>query len=452
MTRVLIVSVGGSPEPILKAVELHQPDEVIFACSAPPCPTPSLDQVIGDGTPCLHSVGNLEEARPNLVTQLGLQGFRPDLQLIELPDPDDLQDCLNRLRAFVQTLAERFSQLELCGDFTGGTKSMSTALAFALLEQKATLSVVSGPRENLVRIDRSEGLRIVDPIPFLAHTLLQEHLPPLLEAHLYGRARSLLIDFQRNQVERLSEAQQQALITLINQLQVLVLWDRFRWREALALGEQVQFDEAWPELWAWWLRVEASLEWDPEQPPGVAITGYELVKDLLLNAERRLSRGRYDDSDARLYRSSELLSHTYIRLELELARPPDWSQRELQLNSGEIFTNMGVNGLYRWLQEFEAYRGKGKAERGLGSIYSRQRYELKQLFDTRNQSLLGHGLRPIDQATWQSLQDRVRNLLGSMLQELGIEQGPQPCQLPRLELLHQPLLGVLVKPKTTAQP
>ena len=453
MTRILIVSVGGSPEPILKAVELHQPDEVIFACSAPPCPTPSLPQVIGEGTPCCHKVGDQEEMRPNLVTQLALKGFRPDLQLIELPDPDDLQDCLRRLRAFLQTLPARFSQLELCGDFTGGTKSMRTALAFALLEQKATLSVVSGPRENLVRIDRSEGLRIVDPIPFLAHRLLAERLPPLLEAHLYGRARSLLSDFARDQAERLGEAQRQALHTLSHQLQVLVLWDRFRWREALDLGEQVQFAESWPELWSWWLRVEASLEWDPQHPPAVAITGYEIVQDLLLNAERRGRRGWYDDAVARLYRATELLAQTYIRLELGLAEAqPVWSQRELQLASGEWFPNTGVNGLYRWLQDYEGSRREGKGDRGLGSLYARQWWELKQIFDARNQSLLGHGLTPIDQSKWQSLQDRVSNLLGSMLRELGIEQGPAPCQLPRLELLRQPFLSVLLDPSSLPQP
>ena len=54
MTSVLLVTVGGSPEPILKAAEIHKPDELIFICSGPPCPAPSLDQVIGEGTPCLH--------------------------------------------------------------------------------------------------------------------------------------------------------------------------------------------------------------------------------------------------------------------------------------------------------------------------------------------------------------------------------------------------------------
>jgi len=452
MTRVLIVSVGGSPDPILKAVELHQPDEVIFACSAPPCTAPSLEQVIGEGTPCRHRIEDHEVLRPNLVAQLGLERFRPDLQLIELPDPDDLNDCLLRLRAFVQTLPSRFSQLELCGDFTGGTKSMSTALAFTLLDQQATLSVVSGRRDNLVRIEKSEGLRIVDPTPLLAHRLIKERLPPLLEAHFYDRARSLLLDFQRDLAERLSPTQQEALGALIDQLQVLVLWDRFRWRDALVAAQACRFDLLWPDLHAWWLRVEAAIDWDPAEDPAVAITGYELVQDLLLNAERRGRRGWYDDAVARLYRATELLAQTYICLELRLATPPDWSERDLQLASGEWFANTGVSGLYRWLQEHEATRGKGKAERGLGSIYAKQWRELKRLFDARNRSLLGHGLRPIDQPTWQSLQDRVTNLLSAVLRDLQIEQGPPPCQLPGLGLLQQPLLPVLLNDLEATQP
>ena len=429
MTRVLIVSVGGSPDPIFKAVELHQPDEVIFACSAPPCSAPSLEQVIGAGTPCCHLIEDNEELRPNLVTQLNLEGFRPDLQLIELPDPDDLNDCLLRLRAFVESLSARFNQLELCGDFTGGTKSMSTALAFTLFDQQATLSVVSGRRDNLVRIEKSEGLRIVDPIPLLAQRLIEERLPPLLEAHFYERARSLVLDFQRDQVQCLSPSQQKALGGLDEQLQVLVLWDRFLWRDALEAAQACRFDQLWPDLYAWWLRVESAIDWDPADDPAVAITGYELVQDLLLNAERRGRRGWYDDAVARLYRATELLAQTYIRIELRLAIPPDTT---------------GVLGLYRWLQDHEVTRGKGKAERGLGSIYSKHWRELKRLFDARNRSLLGHGLRPIDQPTWQSLQDRVTNLLSIMLRDLEIEQGPPPCQLPGLALLRQPLLHNLL--------
>jgi hypothetical protein len=140
---------------------------------------------------------------------------------------------------------------------------------------------------------------------------------------------------------------------------------------------------------------------------------------------------------ARLYRATELLAQTYIRLELRLAIPPDTT---------------GVLGLYRWLQDHEVTRGKGKAERGLGSIYAKQWRELKRLFDARNRSLLGHGLRPIDEITWFSLQDRVTKLLSAMLRDLEIEQGPSPCQLPGLELLRQPLLHKLLNDLETTQP
>lgn len=447
MTRVLIVTVGGSPDPILKAVELHHPDEVIFACSAPPCASPSLDQVIGEGTPCRHWVNRQEQWRPNLVTQLGLRGFREDLQLIRLPDPDDLNICLQHLRAFVQSLERRFNQLDLCGDFTGGTKSMSTALAFVLLEAQATLSVVSGPRNNLVRIEKSEGLRIVDPIPLLIQRLLGERLPPLLADHFYDRAGNLLRDFRQDHAQRLAPEQQQTLEALIDQLRVLVLWDRFRWCDALDLAEKHEFAAVWPDLWGWWLRVEAAINWDPTGETAVPITGYELVQDLLLNAERRGRRGWYDDAVARLYRATELLAQTYIRIELRLQNPPDWAQRQLTLASGETFPNTGVSGLYRWLQDYEHRRGLGKGCNGIGTLYSKQCRELLRLFDARNKSLLGHGLRSITLSEWQSLQDRVSNLLNTMLASLAIEQGPQPLQLPSSVWLHQPLVETLRQPK-----
>ena len=233
---------------------------------------------------------------------------------------------------------------------------------------------------------------------------------------------------------------------------MLVLWDRFRWREALEAAQACRFDQLWPELHAWWQRVETAIDWDPADPTAVAITGYELVQDLLLNAERRGRRGWYDDAVARLYRATELLAQTYIRLEIGLASPPDWSQRELQLATGEWFANTGVLNLYRWLQNYEGQRGEGKGECGLGSIYATQWWELKRLFDSRNQSLLGHGLRPIDQAVWQALQDRVTNLLNAMLCDLRIQQGPVPCQLPGLALLQQPSVADLFTTLKFSQP
>jgi len=44
MTRILLVSVGGTPDPIHHAVASHQLDRVVFVVSAPTCQAPSLNQ------------------------------------------------------------------------------------------------------------------------------------------------------------------------------------------------------------------------------------------------------------------------------------------------------------------------------------------------------------------------------------------------------------------------
>lgn len=435
MTRILLVTVGGSPEPIIHAVRSHAPDEVVFVCSAPPCPTPSLDQVIGEGSPCRHELPSPNddaseakqpaiEWRPNLVTQLGLMAFRRELQIVEIPDPDDLADVYKRLRGFCRTLRDRFSRLELLGDYSGGTKTMSAALALALVEEQAQLTAVMGKRTNLRRIDQSLGLTDMRISPLQAARSLRERLPLLLEDHRYDRLASALADFRRACGEDIEDGTLQALGHLERTLEVLVLWDRFRWDEATARVRSTPLPDAFPDLIAWWERVEASrrcFEEGKQLPDGV--TGYELVQDLLLNAERRGRRGWYDDAVARLYRALELLAQTYIQLELEYDHQTFWDDPDIQRDCRDWRVRRGVAGLYWWLKHRE-----GGA--GLGGAASAQWPVLQGLLNARNQSLLGHGLQPVQQRGWQSLQDRVNNLVSRALRDAGCRQGAPPCQLP----------------------
>lgn len=409
MTRVLLVTVGGSPEPILHAVRSHQPDEVVFVCSAPPCPSPSLELVSGtgmaDGT--------------NLVQELGLSDFRPDLQVLPLPNPDDLADAYQRIRAHVGGLRERFSQLELLGDYSGGTKTMSAALALALLEEEALLTVVAGERSNLIRIDQSLGVNAMRLSRLRAARSLRERLPLLLADHRYDRLRDSLAAYARSCGDGLDDYTGEAAARLDQCLEALMRWDRFQWHQALDLARTTPLVECFPELIAWWERVVAASEWFEGTPPDLPVTGYELVQDLLLNAERRGRRGWTDDAVARLYRALELLAQTYLKLELDGDGPDE--------------RNPGLGRLYGWLRERE--RGHG-----LGGCADRQWGRLRQLLNQRNDSLLGHGLSPVDQGSWQALQDRVTNLIDGTLIELEITQGPPPCQLPGLALTQLPEL------------
>lgn len=432
MTRVLLVTVGGSSEPILQSYRAHQPEELIFICSGPPCKAPSLEQVVGLGTPCIHQgVDDLQESRPNLVSQLGLQGFRPDLQIVALSDPDDLAAIYQQLQAFCRSLQARFSHLDLIGDYSGGTKSMSAALAMVLVDQGAALSVVQGERSNLVRIERSAGTRTMPTVALRLNRLLQDQLPHLLQGHFYDRAGLVLRELRVLHQDSFDEASLQAITELESCLDVLMLWDQFRWQTALDRSAHCQLSSYCPELIAWWQRVVTACQWLETGNPQQGVTGYELVQDLLLNAERRGSRGWCDDAVARLYRALELLAQTYIQLEKGFDHRRFWDDEQIRHDCRDLSIRRGVGGLYWWLRQMEG-------DQGLGGSAGRQWYQLRELLNARNQSLLGHGLRPVQQVEWQSLQERVTNLVTIALQEADCQQGPLPQQLPGVDLLELP--------------
>ena len=223
----------------------------------------------------------------------------------------------------------------------------------------------------------------------------------------------------------------QAITELETCLEVLMLWDQFRWQTALDRSAQCQLSRHCPELIAWWQRVTKARQWLEDGEPQQGVTGYELIQDLLLNAERRGRRGWCDDAVARLYRALELLAQTYIQLEKELDHRSFWDDEQIRQDCCDWSIRRGVGGLYWWLRQTEG-------DQGLGGSAGRQWYQLRELLNARNQSLLGHGLRPVQQAEWQSLQERVNNLVTIALQEAGCQQGPLPQQLPGVALLELP--------------
>ena len=71
MSKVLIVTVGGSYKPIVTAIETLQPERVVFICSDGD--RGSKPQVIGKGNPCEFRRGTeVIERLPNIPTQANL--------------------------------------------------------------------------------------------------------------------------------------------------------------------------------------------------------------------------------------------------------------------------------------------------------------------------------------------------------------------------------------------
>lgn len=460
MSRALLVTVGGSPDPILFSVQSlrsadpHDPLEVVFVCSVAPCPTPSLPQVVGEGLPCNHpQADGSTVAGANLLLQLDIRNFNEIRHLIGIPDPDDLADAYQRIRDHIQGMRQQNPACRMIGDYTGGTKTMSAAMAMACVEEGVEVGVVKGLRTNLLKVDHSETTRLMDIAPLHVTLRLQSQLIPILDLHNYGEAAHLVSLFQDSHGRRLPHAeplleQLKAAITLLEH------WDHFQWKEALQQLEISQLAIHGPDLLDWWRRVviagiclEAKQPW-LEIPRG--ITGYELVQDLVLSAERRGNRGWYDDAVARLYRALELLAETYITLELRIKQTGRFNakRRCLEFFDAEGHPidgpdSKGVANLYRWISHYERRIDR---QQGLGAIYADRKSRFQKLMTARNKSLLAHGLRPLARDRWLELQDDITFFVNQMLTSQEIPQGQPPHQLPRADLLTLPAAQELFAP------
>lgn len=123
-TSAALVSIGGTPAPILHVLRRHRPGHVWFFCSA--------------------------GSRANAGDILGLLDWHPQARFIEVARFEELGPCYRELRRRIpEILAEtRVDPAEVLVDYTGGTKTMSAALVLAATEVFDRFSYVGGEQRE----------------------------------------------------------------------------------------------------------------------------------------------------------------------------------------------------------------------------------------------------------------------------------------------------------------
>jgi hypothetical protein len=163
MPKILLVTVGGSFQPIVTAIRSLQPDRIIFIASDGD--KGSKSQVIGEGTPCEVRRGTeVIERLPNIPIQVELgDRFQPQRDMILVQNPDDLAECYLKIQQCIRHLQQEALEHEILADYTGGTKTLSAALVLAAVDCGISLYLtIATTRENLVKVERGELTRLVD--------------------------------------------------------------------------------------------------------------------------------------------------------------------------------------------------------------------------------------------------------------------------------------------------
>lgn len=400
MPQAMIVSLGGSPEPLIKTLSEQRPQLVCFLASQE-----SID-LVGKGKDGVATVG---------------VSFRDHKALVE--DINDLAHCSQRALACADWVAhQQIPAEEVVVDYTGGTKTMTAALVLAAVSRGFRFSYVGGTRRTKgglgVVESGSEEVRLgANPWQLFA-IQEQQRLVYYFNSYQFAACRRVIQDV----ADRVSAEERQRFAVLGMLVEGYEAWERFKHGAALTCLEKGMAElrklenvhaqgflaSLAPELTRnleFLRRLHAERHTPQDLHP-------LLLSDLLANAERRLEEGKCDDAAARLYRLAEMIG------QLELERmcgaktenvPPteipeplrgEFVRRYRDERDGRI--KLPLEATFRLL-----------AERGneLGQRFVEQRDRFSTLQQARNRSILAHGMTPIEERRVQELRDFVLTLV-----------------------------------------
>lgn len=434
--KILFITVGGSPKPILTSVVSLKPDRVVFICSDGP--KGSQSQIIGEGKPCEVRKGSeVVESLPNIPTQLGLgDKFDRDRDVILVSNPDDLSECYGKIALKVREARNDDTNAQLLADYTGGTKTMSVALAQVALDDKLETYVTSSTRQNLVKVERGERVRRATTSAVTVERTILQVLPAFLRQYNYPAAIAELETLL--QERELSSNNANRVQLWLDCCAGFDLWDRFDHAEAwLYLKDYLKYPQLREPI-LFLKRIMGSREAFAAAtgdgftaPESIRGHGYEIVEDVLLNAERRSTLARYDDAVARLYRTLELLAQ--VRL---------WEAYKIQ--TGDVALDKLPEALRPKYEAFRSHSGKIQIplfkaytlltefpDDPVGKLFASVKDPIQDALQIRNYSILAHGLRPVTESDYRQLEAAIAPFIREAIASVLSGKSSSPVQFPQ---------------------
>ena len=369
-------------------------------------------------------VGKIKEA----VAQTGVTFIRDHKVLVD--DPDDLAHCYQKALACADWVsAQGIPAAEVIVDYTGGTKTMSAAVVLATISRGFRFSYVGGTQRTKGGVgiveSGSEVIHVgVNPWDLFA-VQERQRLAQHFNSYQFAACRTLI----QGVVDHLSSDEKQRFEVL----QVLVdgyeAWERFKHGAGLAclergLAELQKLVNVRAEGFLASLTdgLRRNLEFlrrlKAERRDGQELHSL-LLSDLLANAKRRTDEGKFDDAAARLYRLVEMMGQFEIQRlcgaetsnfpieEIPEALKEDFVRRYRDEKDKKI--KLPLEATYRVLQE------KGSEA---GRRFFQDQGRFSNLQQARNQSILAHGMIPLEEK-------RVRELLEFVTALMPLQDEPR---------------------------
>lgn len=428
MPTIGIFTVGGSPDPIINAIKENNFDFIYFICSSGSASIASERLV--DGSP----------QRPDekiIVKECNLPRDKYEKILLDIDIVDDVEEIFKNLEIkLIRDMNNRFPDkrnLEVIANYTGGTKTMSVALALLSIFQEGwKLQINTATRSNVIKIERGDHPVFINKIQLL-YRLEKKEFDSLMSKYYYEEILERLRSYLR--YEQLGSDTKKEILLLIDIMEAFISWDKFQHKDALDKLETVF--KAQPKdspikknLTKYFLLLKKILG---QMKP---FHGYEKVIDLVYNAERRSAQERYDDALARYYRAVEMVAQYRLKLAYEIDNSNIRCQelslveeklRKLSVNVDEAirFLQLECNknsedGVLK-LALTKSYELLGYLGDPIGKIYLERKGKILDCLKLRNNSILAHGTKPILKSDFEEVKEYFYGFIRDALRAIGIE-------------------------------
>ncbi len=399
MADAMIVSLGGTPEPVARAIAEHKPQFVCYLASQQ----------------SVYVLGKVQDMLKDQDVDIR------DTKTVLVDDANDLVHCFEKALECGRFLdGKDVPRDRVVVDYTGGTKNMTAALAFATARKGYLFSYVGGTTRT------KEGLGIVESGSEIVYTRVSPwqifaveewyRLALLLEHYQYEAALDLIAETLTMQPKR-ERLRWEGLRSVVHGLHK---WDNFIHKDALKeLQTGMKALEEWAQI-SKDTRLETFISQGKTslaflQGMAAATKGFKspsrhMVIDLLSNSERRAAQGRYDDATARLYRALEMHGQVAFMERTGAGTsdvPEDCLPEELRQEYVDRYRDARTGKIQ--IPLLAVFRVLKALDDPAAKTFFEIQEEFNKILSARNHSILAHGVQPVSGSTFTQFLGLIRN-------------------------------------------
>ena len=363
---------------------------------------------------------NFKDTKPTLENIPAQVGFREDNYKVIQVSSDEIDQAYNAISGELQLLVSEYPQV-IC-DYTGGTKSMSSSLVLAAVDnENVQVQVVAGARGNLRKIDTAfqsvQGANV-------GRTRFKDSLEKALKNwQQYNYATAL------NELSVLKATDPEDIVSLTTARvasQAFADWDVFDHESARDMLSHISKKLA--EENRIYLRQLGGICSNSDS------TVPHRIFDLWLNAERCAARGRYDDATSRIYRLLEWCSQWILKSQKNIDTA-DVPEAAIPAHISIPFNDRKNVYMASLVHSWEL--AGAICDDATCEFWKKNREQLLTLLEIRNNSILAHGYETVGEGSYHEIQEFAQNeLIPFMLMQFEpLKITKLPKQLPKVWLI-----------------